>query len=105
MVISNYRQMRLKSVPGRRQQLMIKRMIYKYSGKDVRSLGANMGSPGINYYRLKQLENVTDKSYLDFSEVPPQQMLLVNTSDRNINMPNKLTGNIDLEGITNVFVD
>ena len=63
-----------------------------------------MGSPGINYYRLKQLENVTDKSYLDFSEVP-QQMLLVNTSDRNINMPNKLTGNIELEGITNVFVD
>lgn len=70
-VISNDRQVRLKSVPGRRQQLMIKRMIYKYSGKDVRSLGANMGSPGINYYRLKQLENVTDKSYLDFSEVPP----------------------------------
>ena len=30
-----------------------------------------MGSPGINYYKLKQLENVTDKSYLDFSGVPP----------------------------------
>lgn len=32
-------------------------------------------------------------------------MLLINTSDRNINMPNKLTGNTELEGITNVFVD
>lgn len=71
MVISNNRQVRLKSVPGRRQQLMIKYMIYKYSGKDVRSLGTNVGSPGINYYRQKQLENVTDKSYLDFSGVPP----------------------------------
>lgn len=47
---------------------MIKYMIYKYLGKDVRSLGPNMGSLRINYYRLKQLENVTDKSYLDFSE-------------------------------------
>lgn len=51
------------------------------------------------------MSDLSDKSYLDFSEVPPQQMLLVNTSDRNINMPNKLTGNIELEGITNVFVD
>ena len=50
---------------------MIKYIIYKYSGKDVRSLGTNVGSPGINYYGLKQLENVTDKSYLDFSGVPP----------------------------------
>ena len=32
-------------------------------------------------------------------------MLLINTSDRNINMPNKLTGNTELEGITNVFED
>lgn len=71
MVISNNRQVRLKSVLGRRQQLMIKYIIYKYSGKDVRSLGTNVGSPGINYYGLKQLENVTDKSYLDFSGVPP----------------------------------
>lgn len=84
---------------------MIKYMIYKHSGKDVRSLGANVGSPGINYHRLKQLENVTDKSYLDFSGGPPPQMLLINTSDRNTNMPNKLTGNTELEGITNVFVD
>lgn len=71
MVISNNRQVRLKSVLGRTQQLMIKYIIYKYSGKDVRSLGTNVGSPGINYYGLKQLENVTDKSYLDFSGVPP----------------------------------
>ena len=71
MVISNNRQVRLKSVLGRRQQLMIKYIIYKYSGKDVRSLGTNVGSPGINYYGLKQLENVTGKSYLDFSGVPP----------------------------------
>lgn len=35
----------------------------------------------------------------------PPQMLLINTSDRNINMPNKLTGNTELEGITNVFED
>lgn len=47
---------------------MIKYMIYKYFGKVVRSLGASMGSVRINYDRLKQLENMTDKSYLDFSE-------------------------------------
>lgn len=46
---------------------MIKYMIYKYLGKDVRSLGASMGSLRINYCRLKQLENIKDKSYVGFS--------------------------------------
>lgn len=45
---------------------MIKFMIYKYFGKDVRSLGDSMGSLRLNCYRLKELENITEKSYLHF---------------------------------------
>lgn len=46
---------------------MIKYMTYENLGKDVGSLGTSMGSLRINYWGLKQPENVKDKSYVDFS--------------------------------------